>query len=71
LINLFQKPESMEALRTRVRKILIDVHSGEATDAEVLQLAKLLQKSPALAEFARSVVEQQVMLELWASSARC
>jgi hypothetical protein len=51
-----------QALRTRVRRTLWSIHDGVASEAEIEQLARLLQKSPELAAFARRVVELQAML---------
>jgi hypothetical protein len=54
-----------QAVTTKVRKTLIGMHDGEATDSDIEQLSKLLRDYPELAPFARFVVEQQALLELW------
>jgi hypothetical protein len=56
--------EMTELVKDRVATLVVAIHSVEATDEDVEELDCLTRESPVIAEFARELINHQIVLEL-------
>jgi hypothetical protein len=57
-------PRDFERVKTRVTKLVLAIHSHDATDDDVEELDYLTRESPAVAEFVHRLLHQQIALEV-------
>jgi hypothetical protein len=57
-------PRDFERVKTRVTKLVLAIHSDDATDDDVEELDYLTRESPAVAEFVRRLMHQHIALEV-------